>query len=220
MIGMESHTDWEKASKGVSAYLNSNVPEPSVLHFFEGAVFQFTCNCHGKFNATQICMLVDMPKQEVIDNFGNISVLVAPPGVKVINITSRSKAELLQNGWKETTVGVGHEHNVNVWQHGVKAKRRQYTIKAYVASTIHSAIGHTLSKVATSVTSGSLWERAMVVVLISRVSRACDMIFVGNKSDNIKALVDGLKTRNQYDDYMKSLGNLFCRAVRVFRATH
>ena len=205
MIGMESHSDWEKASKGVSAYLNSNVPEPSVLHFFEGAVFQFTCNCPGKFNATQICMLVDMPKQEVINNFGNISVLVAPPGVKVINITSRSKVELLQNGWKETTVGVGHEHNVNVWQHGVKAKRRQYTIKAYVASTIHSAIGHTLSKVATSVTSGSLWERAMVVVLISRVSRACDMIFVGNKSDNIKALVDGLKTRNQYDDYMNHL---------------
>jgi hypothetical protein len=42
----------------------------------------------------------------------------------------------------------------------------------------------------------------MVVVLISRVSRAVDLIFVGDKAANIEALLRGLRSKNQYDEYM------------------
>jgi predicted GIY-YIG superfamily endonuclease len=48
----------------------------------------------------------------------------------------------------------------------------------------------------------TLWEKAMVVVLVSRVHAAIDLIFVGNKEDNIGALIEGLRLRNQYDEYM------------------
>ena len=76
-------------------------------------------------------------------------------------------------------------------------------MKHHIASTIHSAMGHTLTKLATQLgKENSLWERGMVVVLISRVHAAEDLIFVGNKKDNIDALIQGLCNQNQYDEYM------------------
>ena len=88
----------------------------------------------------------------------------------------------------------------------MKAKRRQYALKHHIASTIHSAIGHTVLKLATELgAENNLWERAMVVVLISRVKKASDLIFVGDKKANIDALIEGLQARNQYDDYMENI---------------
>jgi hypothetical protein len=110
----------------------------------------------------------------------------------------------------------------------MKGKRRQYALKHYIATTVHSAIGHTVFKLATQLTKeNSLWERAMVVVLVSRVHTAGDLIFVGDKDANVNALIAGLKCRNQYDEYMEhivavlsgevSVGTPLSLAVHPFR---
>ena len=205
MLAMESHGDWIKANKNISKMLDHDSKEPAVLHFFEGAVYEFTCNVPGRFMTTQIGVILDMPDEDTIKKFGDIKIWVAPAGTKVATVFGKSKQELMTEGWKETKVGVNQQYSFNYWRQGVKAKRQQYTIKTHVASTVHSAIGHTVPKIATNIAEGGLWERAMVVVLISRVTQARDLVFVGNKKRNIAALLRGLRVRNQYDDYMNHI---------------
>ena len=116
------------------------------------------------------------------------------------------KPSKLTPGWRTVKVGPSPENTLNLWKHGVKAKRKQYGLRPHIASTIHSAIGHTVLKIATELgPQQDLWEKAMVVVLISRVSEAKDLIFVGNKEENIRAIIRGLSNRTQYDDYMNRI---------------
>ena len=198
----KSHGDPIAASKPVTHYLNRKCSEPETIDLFVGGIYQFTYNNPGRFNATQIGVIVDQPLQDSVDNFDDISIMVAPPGVKTIDIASLSKAEMLECGWKETVVGIAPQYSRTIWSQGVKATRKQYALVLNIASTIHSAIGHTVSGVATELNCGSLWERAMVVVLLSRVSMARELIFVGDKKGNIDTIINGLQKKTQYDDYM------------------
>ena len=59
----------------------------------------------------------------------------------------------------------------------------------------------------------------MVVVLLSRVERAQDIIFVGDKEDNIRAIIQGLSRRNQYDDYMNHVVEVLESATDNSRPT-
>ena len=103
-------------------------------------------------------------------------------------------------------MSVAPQYTKTIYNKGIKVKRRQYGIKLHVSSTIHSAIGNTLGKVACSLDNGGvLWERAMVVVLISRVTQAKDLIFVGDKKDNIESLINRLRVKDQFSDYMNHI---------------
>lgn len=212
MIAMESHSDWKPATRQVSTYLNSKLKEPESIHFFVGAIYQFTHNSPGKFNATQLGILTTMPDPSRLRSFEDIEILVAPPGTKSID-TSNLPTENTP-GWSITTVGVAPHTSVNLWNHGVKARRRQYSLRHHIASTIHSAIGHSVSAIATELGNGrDMWEKAMVVVLISRVSEAKDLIFVGDKTENIDSIIRALCIRNQYDEYMNHIVNAISGTV-------
>jgi predicted GIY-YIG superfamily endonuclease len=204
MVAMESHSDWKPSSKPVSAFLNTKLNEPQVLNFYEGAIYQFTHNSPGKFNATQLGFLANVPTKEQLSSFEEIEIIVAPAGTKSIDTTNPPTAST--PGWSLTTVGVAPMNSLNLWRHGVKARRKQYGLRHHIASTIHSSIGHSVHKIATELAPGKdLWEKAMVVVLISRVSEASDLIFVGDRQNNINAILKGLSLRNQYDDYMNHI---------------
>ena len=41
----------------------------------------FTYNNEGKFSASQMCLLFDLPSQDNLDTFRKIQVLAAPPGL-------------------------------------------------------------------------------------------------------------------------------------------
>jgi predicted GIY-YIG superfamily endonuclease len=148
-------------------------------------------------------LLLNVLPRDILELYREIEIFVAPAGTRTFNIPIITEKELLRAGFVKTKVGIAPERPHNFWRHGMKAKRRQYALKHHVASTIHSAIGHTVSKLATELgKENSVWERAMVVVLISRVRRARDLIFVGDPEANIEALIEGLESRNQYDEYM------------------
>ena len=202
MIGLESHADWKPASSSIVSLLNRDCREQQQLDFYKGAIYQFTYNCPGRFKSTQLCVLLTVPPIETLQAYKDIEVWAAPPGTKTLSFVLNEES-LVVNGFEKVKVGACPERSMDFWDHGVKGKRRQYALKLHIASTIHSAIGHTVTKLATQLSEEhSIWERAMVVVLISRVRRACDLIFVGDKTANINALIDGLKHRNQYDEYM------------------
>ena len=203
MSAVESHGEMTEASKPVTHYLNRKCSEPAVIDLHKGGVYQFTYNSPGRFNATQIGVLIDEPDADDVANYRDIRIMVAPAGVKTVDIENLMRGEM--TGWRETTVGAAPDYTRTVWSHGVKAKRKQYALVLNIASTIHSSIGRTVSGVATELEDASLWERAMVVVLLSRVTKARELIFVGDKRKNINTIIDGLRRRSQYDEFMNHI---------------
>ena len=92
--------------------------------------------------------------------------------------------------------------------YGVWARRRQFTLRYAFASTIHRAIGDTISHVALKISvtedAFAMWEKAQLTVTISRVRTLSNLLFVGawseietairkllnNPNGNILALID------------------------------
>ena len=204
MTGLESHADGIPASKSAVQYLNWKCDEPHVLDLYVGGVYQFTYNSPGRFNATQIGVIMDTPDANAVSNFDDIEIWVAPAGTKTVDIGQLTTADMERpnSGWKKTTVGIAPQYVHTIWSQNIKVRRKQYALVLNVASTIHSAIGHSVSQIATELKDNGIWERAMVVVLLSRVSYAKDIIFVGDKASNLRAIKTGLMQRNQYDEYM------------------
>jgi GIY-YIG catalytic domain len=206
MIAVESHGDWTPATRAIVGEINCHSFEPDEVHFFCGAVYQFTYSFPGKFNATQLGVMMTVPTSDDAKKKVPLRILAAPSGVKVVALGGKWKQDLLDMGWREVMIGCAPEYTTTLWSQGVKVKRRQYGLKHHVASTVHSAIGHMMPGIATELSSESgVWERAMVVVLISHVRRAGDLIFVGSKDANLQALLHGLRIRCQYDDYMNHI---------------
>ena len=51
---------------------------------FVGAVYQFTYNTDGNFTQSQLGLLLDLPSRSDIDNFRKISIMMAPPRIKMV----------------------------------------------------------------------------------------------------------------------------------------
>ena len=73
-----------------------------------------------------------------------------------------------------------------------QAKRKQYRLKHHVTSTIHAAMGDTLSSMATKISllnsNFNMWDKGQMIVILSRTKTAKDTIFVGDKNDTLAAL--------------------------------
>ena len=216
MLSLESHGEWKCASKEVSRYLDGKCKEPQCLDLFVGCFYTFTFNSPGCFNHTQIGVLLELPSRETILQFAPFKIWVAPPGKQIGFLAALCRDKLKEEGWTEVLVGTVPEYQHTMWDVRVKARRKQYGIKIRVSSTIHASIGASLGKIATELTiESNLWERAMVVVLISRVTRASDLIFVGDKEGNIQSLLRGLSNRDQYDEYMNHIVDVIVNSKKM-----
>ena len=69
-------------------------------------------------------------------------------------------------------------------------------------------MGNTLAAMVTKVSfepDYAIWDRAQVVVLLSRTRRAKDIYFIGNPDETCDALLDALTRTSQYDKYIQHL---------------
>jgi hypothetical protein len=201
-----SHCDWTKASESTKASLDNKVKEPRTLLLYRGAVYEFTYNDRGKFSQSQIGLLYDVPLQIDLDRCKKFNTLVAPPGVKDITWDrDATKQHYLDLGFVEQKVGLAPERT-QFLSGDLQAQRRQYGLKHRVTSTIHAAMGDTLTKVAIEISkddpSFQLWDKAQVVVALSRTKYARNLIFVGSKRSTIWALQDLLQVRSKWSDYI------------------
>ena len=203
-----SHSEWSTASESTVQKLNKKLKQPEVILFFKGAIYECTYNHDGKFSNAQLCMLLDLPEQSDLDNFRKISVLIAPPAVQDIEYSNeKTKQQYLNEGWKEEKIGTAPEkvHKVSGW---LQAQRKQYGLKHRVTSTIHASMGDTLIKVAIEISDMGvykLWDKAQVIVALSRTRIGKNTIFVGNKENTVNALVTLIQQRNQWTDYMEKV---------------
>ena len=114
--------------------------------FFRGAIYQFTYNNEGNFTQSQVGLLLDIPDQICLDHYRQIPIMVAPPGVKVVEFDDRkSTDEYIHEGWVEKLVGMCPERSHTV-QMNMRGQRKQYGLKHHLTSTVHSSMGDTLHK--------------------------------------------------------------------------
>ena len=92
------------------------------------------------------------------------------------------------------------------------AKRKQYGLRPRVWFTLHAAMGQTLPCIVTKVDALEnsiyhLWERAQVIVLLSRTRFAKQIFFVGDPRRTAETLLNVLKTFTQFTKYICELLN-------------
>ena len=206
---MYSHHDWVNASESVSLQLEKKVKEPKTLLFFRGAIFEMTFNVEGEFSNTQTAILFELPSQEDLSNWRKIKVLKTPLGLREIVFDPLlSKEAYLERGYIEVEVGPAPERAQN-FPGNIQGKRKQYGLKHHVTSTIHAAMGDTLSSMATEISFSNsnfnMWDKGQMIVILSRTKGAEDTIFVGDKNDTLLALKHLLKRRTQWTDYMEEV---------------
>ena len=209
----ELHGIWRPANKYSTLMLNAEAKEPQQLILHEGLVVQMTQNhSKGLYSNTQMAYVFDVPSQEVLDNWGSIKLFLAPPGEKKSPASNPTKQNLLDTGWKEIEI-YGNSSGSTVSVKGtVKARRKQYPIRASIAISIHSAMGSEYGSVVSSIIDNEnsgfrLWMKEQVLVLISRTKLLRKLIFVGDREKTAKILAQLLLSSSKYQDYMNYIIN-------------
>ena len=208
-----SHGEWLHASEQTQSVLNQRLKEPDTLLFFRGAIYEFTYNIEEKFSQGQMALLFDLPSQDNINRNKKINILAAPPGLQDIEDWDETlpKEYYLNQGYTEVKIGIAPERTQSVGR-DLQAQRKQYGLKHRVTSTIHAAMGDTLSRVAIEISrsnsSFKLWDCAQAIVTLSRTKIGRNLILVGDKNESIESLATLIQMRSQWTDYMEEVLNL------------
>ena len=104
------------------------------------------------------------------------------------------------------------KEHTQMMPHNMQASRKHYGLKHYVSSTIHSAMGDTLSHMTTEISSTdfnfSLWDKGQLVILLSRTKFVANSIFVGNRNDTLNAFRLLIIKKSQWTDYIEEVLDL------------
>ena len=99
----------------------------------------------------------------------------------------------MNKGFQEVKIGMAPERITSIG-YNTQAQRKQYGLKHRVTSTIHAAMGDTLSQVAIEISknnsSFALWDCAQAIVTLSRTKLGKNIIFVGDENETVEALSD------------------------------
>lgn len=180
---------WTNADKFISRKLDRNVGEQNKLFVYEGAVMRLTHNKTAgdvQYSQGQLCVVSELPAN-TNDSRAAIKVRLLPVGERKIH-----RLEDIPPHWLEVALKRRHSTQVVVGYGMMKARRLQFPLRYYVCSTIHKSLGETCPAIATQISSTeskyAIWERQMLLVLISRVQRLEDIHFVGSPRDTLKAM--------------------------------
>jgi predicted GIY-YIG superfamily endonuclease len=206
-----SHGIWKEASPKVVNSLNKLVREPELLQLHEGLIIELTFNNGTKWSNGQIALIADLPDQAILDNWKPFPILLAPVGVRNLPCHPCAVHILLQLGWKMEEIKPCPERSLHCFG-GMFGKRRQYGIRPLAATTIHKAMGNDYNKIASCIIDDGisgfhLWEKAQVLVLISRVHEMKNIIFVGDKELTARKLLEIISSLPKYALYIDYLIN-------------
>lgn len=189
--------------------MNKKFKLGSELCFFKGAVFEATYN-HPKrlFLTSETLLLYDIPTQASLDSWKPISLLKVPCGWKDYNFDlSLPKEWYIQNGFKEVKIPVAPTRQQRVRE--CRTKRKQYGLRHRITGTIHSSMGHTFDFMASEISNTDpkfgLWDKGMLVVLISRTRKPENTIFVGSKQSTLDSLRRVLLSKTMWTDYIEDV---------------
>jgi predicted GIY-YIG superfamily endonuclease len=210
--------NWHDASEGTKRRLDRIIKQRREVVLYPRARFEFTHVVKNKFNQGQLALLLQVPSDDHIRNKHPLQLHKAPSGVKRFPPDIDCTEESLEaNGWVKVKVPFDTTPSEQIGRR-LQARRTQYGIKPRVSSTIHACMGATLPAIVTAVVKQqhmpfdfSLWEAAMVVVLLSRTRSADKIFFVGDKKNTIKHLLDVLVNhQHRFLRYITDLLDKLC----------
>ena len=180
---------------------------PSKLLFFPFALYQFTYNDsnHGFFTS-QLCMILQtIPTQEDLNEWRDIDVYAAAPGIDIPPCDEPTEEQLLTAGWTKVSIGKHPDRKYKLGYNGLVGMRTQYALRHHISLTIHAIMGATVHKLVVEIGTQrkmSLWEAAQVVVILSRTRFGRDIFFVGQLDDVVEAIWNALLKKDQFTDYI------------------
>ena len=121
-----------------------------------------------------------------------MKVLVAPTGLHDIEYDeSTLKEEHIEKGFYEVEVSIApiRTHLINQYK---QVQRKQHALRHRFTSTIHVAMGDTLNKVAMQTADEifELWDKAQIIVALTRAKVGKNVILVGNKNEIIDIVIN------------------------------
>ena len=210
--------NWHEASKGTRSRMQKKFKQRRELTLYPLARFEFTHVLKNKFNQGQLAILLDIPSDDNLHHCRPIHLYKAPSGVKYFPPDQDCNVEWLEaQDWERVAVPYDVTPSEAIGRR-LQAQRTQYGIKPRVSSTIHACMGSTLPAIVTAVTALSdmpydftLWEAALVVVLLSRTRKARQMFVVGDKRATVRHLLDVLKgNQHRFLRYITGLLEKLC----------
>ena len=82
-LSLQSHSTWATASARTTTFLNRNVKEMEVVHFYQNAVYELTYNEKGLFSQSQVAVLARMPTMDDLHNHRDIELYARAAGGRV-----------------------------------------------------------------------------------------------------------------------------------------
>ena len=130
-------------------------------------------------------MILELPSVQSIVNMKKIPIMVAPPGLKVVEFDcNKTKSQYEDEGWVMKHIGEAPTTKYCI-KSGMRCMRRQYGLKHHVTSTVHACMGDTLHKVVTEISNEhhelKLWDKGQVIVLLSSTEKAKTLFLLVEK---------------------------------------
>ena len=195
--------NWVTANEQCVRHLNRTCAEEHELFLYVGAVMRLTFNNTNpavapRFSQGQLCVVNSLPHdlQAITDRQRQrqrVNITLIPAGQRILapgNINPNwPTCDLSRRFSAAATVGRGY----------TKGRRHQWPLQYYVASTIHKVVGDTCDHLATQISAidrrYKLWDRSMLLVLLSRVRNLANITFVGDLPATLLAMTSLLQQK-------------------------
>lgn len=106
-------------------------------------------------------------------------------------------------------IGLAPEYGSIKFRSMYQGRRKQYCLRHHITSTIHAAMGGTFESMASEISISDpnfgLWDKGMLIVLISRTKLPHRTIFVGSKQETLNTLKRVLLRKTQWTDYIENI---------------
>jgi hypothetical protein len=193
---------WERATQRITSQLNKNCYEYDICKLYVNAVVRMTYNCRKEdgstiFSQGQIAVVTQLPNERDDFTQQRLTLRLAPPGERHMD-----SADVTKN-WPVVHVGTRTTLPSVVGSSLQMGRRTQFPVRYYLASTIHRIQGDTVQLLATEMSLARreycLWQREQFAVLISRVQRCQDLIFVGSRQQTRAAIEHIMRRTSKWD---------------------
>lgn len=204
---------WYPSCDKTSKHLTKVCKMPATLYLYEHGVVEMTFNNATKWDQGRLAILRHLPNQDQVNQWNPLTVFIAdattnlpPPNHKDLN-----DKELMGLGWTKQIVKPHTSDTQSIKGGIILGRRTQYPLRSRNASTIHKIIGDTLLKGATEVSDDRnspyyIWERGLVVVLLTRFESLKNLTFVGQDKDYIvNVLLATLDKCSEYYEFTKNI---------------
>jgi Helitron helicase-like domain at N-terminus/PIF1-like helicase len=202
---VQNGTVWERATERVTMQLTKNCYEYDVCKLYVNAVVRMTYNRRQDgitiFSQGQVAVVVRLATESDGIHDQRLTLRLAPPGRRLIDPSD------IGSDWPEIKVGPRTTLPTVVGRGLQMGRRTQFPVRYYLASTIHRIQGDTVPLMATELSlskrSYRLWQREQFAVLISRVQRCQDLIFVGSRDDTRAAIEHIMSCSSKWDSLVE-----------------